>query len=224
MMMKKEKVVFFRRPKVSISVASCSLLSLTFCFPQIHSNSAMLCPLSSLLQELVQKKGHRFFVSKDVGQSNCGDYLPLARAVERGRVVLTDKHLQFLEQSTGTIEHFTDLLYDTPALDLIRNNCWLVRRQGVHVPKSLYPSKKNMHARAHKCTHLLKHSLTSEKQWTAVGKMNHTSMDDVEWRLRVRMGEEEDNLIWTEVVGERDILEVREQRKQKQKSCFFFLL
>ena len=43
-----------------------------------------------------------------------------------------------------------------------------------------------------------------EQQW-AVGRMNHTTRDDEEWRLRVFANQ--DN-IWTDVVGEHNILQV----------------
>lgn len=61
-----------------------------------------------------------------------------ARATVRGRVALTEMHLQFLEQRPVTVEHFADLMFDTPDLDLIRNGCWLVKRQGIHLHKSLF--------------------------------------------------------------------------------------
>jgi len=59
------------------------------------------------------------------------------KASMRGKVALTETHLQFLEQQPGAVEHFVDLMYDTPNLDLIRNGCWLVQRHGVHLHKSL---------------------------------------------------------------------------------------
>lgn len=50
-------------------------------------------------------------------------------------------------------------------------------------------------------------SFLSEQQWLPVSHTTHITRDDEEWRLRVFHNQ--DNTIWTDVVGERNILEVK---------------
>lgn len=125
--------------------------------------------LAALAQYLASSD-HLHYVSGAIGDN--GDHV-------RGRVPLTHKLLNCLKGSS-TIEHFTDVLFDTPNFDLMRHNCWLVQRQGIHL----------------------------DQPWAPVHKCNHYTMSDSHWRLNVVNDDIHGHLYWTKIIGESDIVKL----------------